>query len=365
MGIFTTRARRIKARFRKRFFKKSGGKKYGHVDAIFIAKNGKCVFEKKYSQNYREISQGKSGVLGCGWKTCKDSSELHDFNYLHPNFHPYYQGRQVHSLQSATKSIAATLIAIAILRGEIEILDTPLLSYFKNYNLSKINPNLKNATLRHLLTMKTGIEWHEINRPLDETNTTILLESSADWIQFTLDQPMDAQPGEKWAYNSGGSHLISGVIKKATGKYADEYAQKYLFKPLGINDFHWKKTPKGFPDTEGGLYLAAKDLAKIGQLYLQNGIWNGQRILPEGWVKEATSIYADNLLGIGWSYGYQWWRVDRKEEEIWAGLGFGDQYLLVFPNLKVVAVLNCWNVFGAKRQPALNDLIDAIIAGHK
>ena len=155
--------------------------------------------------------------------------------------------------------------------------------------------------------MRSGIEWHEQDRPLDETNTTVQLEWSQDWIQFTLNQPMDADPGTKWVYNSGGSQLMSGIIRAATGRFIDEYANEFLFRPIGINEFHWKKTPTGHPDTEGGLYLAAADLARIGYLYLHDGVWNGRRILPAGWVKNATTRHAHGDRAGTWDYGFQWW----------------------------------------------------------
>ena len=103
---------------------------------------------------------------------------------------------------------------------------------------------------------------------------------------------MDAAPGTKWAYNSGGSQLRSGIIRHATGRFIDDYHENYLFAPLGITEFHWKKTPTGHPDTEGGLYLAPAALARIGELYLRDGVWNGQRILPERWVPAATTRHA-------------------------------------------------------------------------
>src|SRR6185436_1353440 len=170
----------------------------------------------------------------------------------------------VHSLQSVTKSIAATLIGIALGRGEIAALDRPFVSFFQDRDLSRADARLRRSTLEDVLTMRSGIEWHEQDRPMDSTNTTVQLEASRDWIAFTLAQPMDSDPGTKWAYNSGGSMLLSGIIKAATGKFIDDYAAEHLFQPLGIKDFYWKRTPTGHPDTEGGLYLAAEDLAKIG-----------------------------------------------------------------------------------------------------
>lgn len=327
---------------------------FGYVDRMVIIRNGKLVVNKHYERDYKAASKDRDLTP-------------HQYNYSHPDWHPYYQGRDVHTLQSVTKSVTSTLIGIAVGRGEIKSLDEKLLSYFQDYDLSKVDARLQQATLDDLLTMRTGIEWHETDRPLNETNTTIQLEGSNDWIQFTLDQPLDAAPGEKWTYNSGGSHLMSGVIKQATGKYVDAYAEEHLFGPLGINNYHWKKTPRGFPDTEGGLYLEAEQLAKIGYLYLKDGVWDGKRILPEGWVKDAVAARVEAVNSAGFGYGYQWWRVDRlagessDSPEIWAGLGYGGQYLIVIPDLEMVGVVNSWNIFERPKQSILPAFVQTML----
>jgi CubicO group peptidase (beta-lactamase class C family) len=332
---------------------------YGNVDRVLVVRRGHVIVNHRYARDYKTISRGQVGPLGCG-EGCTDASRMHEFNYFHPNWHPYYQGRDVHTLQSVTKSIAATVIGIALGRGEIGALDRPFLTYFKDRDLSRVDSRLHRATLADLLTMRSGIEWHETDRPLNETNTTYQLEVSKDWIGFTLDQPMDADPGTKWAYNSGGSHLMSGIIKSATGRFIDEYANDWLFKPLGVRDFHWKKTPTGHPDSEGGLYLAAEDLAKIGYLYLHDGVWDGRRILPAGWVRNATTRHASGV-GAGWDYGYQWWLMSRNGADVWAGRGFGGQFLIVVPARDLVAVVNSWNVFGGRSANVFNALLNAML----
>jgi CubicO group peptidase (beta-lactamase class C family) len=332
---------------------------YGNVDALFVVKNdGTVIANNKYPRDYREISRGKSSPIGCGFG-CTDQTWMHEFNYLHPDWHPYFKGRDVHSLQSVTKSVAATVIGIALGRGEISRLDVPFLSFFKDRDLAKVDPRLRKATLEDVLTMRSGIEWHEQDRPLDDTNTTIQLERSKDWIQFTLSQPMDSDPGTKWAYNSGGSMLLSGIIKSATGKFIDEYANEHLFQPLGIRNYYWKRTPTGHADTEGGLYLSSEDLAKIGVLYLRDGVWNGKRILPEGFVHRATTPHVKSIAG-QFDYGYQWWLTRRGTTEIWAGRGFGGQLLIVIPSKGVVAVVHAWNVFGTPARNIFTTLIDAL-----
>ena len=330
---------------------------FGYTDRVLLVRNGRLVVDIKVDQDYRAISKGRKSPIGCGYG-CEDPAWLHEFNYLHPDFHPFFKGREVHSLQSVTKSIAATAIGIALGQGRLGSLERPFLDFFKDKNLSKVDPRLRRATLRDLLTMRSGIEWHEQDRPLDDTNTTIQLERSKDWIQFTLDQPMDSDPGTRWAYNSGGSHLQAGIIRSATGRHIDEYAREFLFDPLGIKDWYWKKSPTGFPDSEGGLYLRAEDLAKIGYLYLHDGVWNGRRILPDGWVKDATSPHA--RVNATWNYGFQWWLTTRNGADVWAGRGFGGQLLFVIPSRQTVAVINAWNVFGVKAKDISGTLLELL-----
>lgn len=329
---------------------------FGYVDRLVIVRNGQVVVDERYHNDYREISRGARSELGCGYG-CSDPEWDHEYNYLHPDWHPYYQGGDVHTLQSVTKSVAATLIGIAIEQGAIGGVDSPLLTHLDGYDLSGVAPALHRATLQDLLTMRTGIEWHEIDRPIDESNTTLQLERSDDWVQFTLNQPMDAEPGEKWAYNSGGSHLMSAILQSATGTRMDRYAEQRLFGPLGIQDHHWKRTPAGLPDAEGGLYLGALDLARIGYLYLRDGVWEGERILPEGWVAEATEKHVSDP-----GYGYQWWRLDQGGEPVWAGQGFGGQSLLLLPERDVVVVINSWNLFGLEVEDIRGAVVSAILA---
>ena len=342
---------------------------FGNSDRLVVIRNGKLLLDEHFARDYRELSRGKSSPIGCGIDVCKDSSQTNQYNYFSPTFHPYWQGTQAHTLQSVTKSVTATVIGVAMQRGEIKSVQAPLLSFFSKYNLSKVDARLRKATLADLLTMRSGIEWHETDRPLDSTNTTLQLEQSKDWIQFTLDQPMDSDPGAKWVYNSGGSALMAEVIRSSTGKHVDEYARQYLFGPLGIRSFHWKRTPTGHPDTEGGLYLDPLDLAKIGQLFMDDGVWQGKRLLPAGWAKEAAGRIVDHInpsAPQSPGYGYQWWRYDRRNTEIWAGNGFGGQFLLVLPEYKLIAVTNNWNVFGVPPQMGiLNPLIEAVLDAAK
>jgi CubicO group peptidase (beta-lactamase class C family) len=176
---------------------------------------------------------------------------------------------------------------------------------------------------------------------------------------------MDAAPGEKWVYNSGTAQVLSAVLRKATGTNVDEYAKEHLFAPIGIEEFHWKKTPTGLPDTEGGLYLKAEDLARIGLLYLRDGIWKHKRILPAGWVEASLrgKPFGDDPEGLGRTgYGYQWWRADRGSLQIWGAYGFGGNLLIIVPSLDLVGVVNAHNIFGHRHDAVQTAFIDAVLA---
>lgn len=323
---------------------------YGYVDRLFVVRHGRVVLDRRYAHDYIEISRGRDTAPG-------------QYNYSDPDWHPYYRGTDLHTLQSVTKSVTSALIGIAIERNEIAGTHIRVLPVLREYRPANLDDRKRAITLIDLLTMRSGIEWHETDRPIGPSNTTIQLEQSDDWIAFSLDQPMDSAPGSRWVYNSGASQLLSGILYGRTGMHAHEYAARRLFDPLGIRQFYWKRTPRGYADTEGGLYLRAEDLARVGYLYLRDGEWNGRRVLTREWVRMSTARIVDDVAPAtadDRGYGFQWWRLDRGDTQIWAGLGYGGQYLLVIPDLDVVAVANGWNVFGPQRAVA-GPLIDALL----
>ncbi len=340
------------------------GGTYGNIDHLLVVRHGYLLFDRAYGLDYRGIAAGKRSHIGCGPGACEGFRSAPDFNYFDPTTHPYRVGTPLHSLQSVTKSVIATVLGAAMHAGAIRGTDVPLLEALGPVAARHASDpaRLARATLHDLLTMRTGIEWHETDRPLDGTNTTVQLEASDDWVRFTLGQPMDAEPRTKWAYNSGGSHLIGAVIRRATGRDPAEYAREALFTPLGITAFDWKRAGGGLPDGEGGLFLSAESLARIGLLYLRDGVWGERRILPTGFAREATGRLVVEGVGGGRGYGFQWWRLDRNGQEIWAGLGFGGQYLLVWPELDLIVVAFGWNIFGQRVPGVLGPILETVRA---
>ena len=348
------------------FLKEVNKGTYGNVDRILLIKNSSLVLDTSYTNDYKKISHGVNSLMGCGFNTCKDSTIFGEYNYYHPFWHPYYKNSSLHTLQSVTKSIGSLLIGIAIDQGKIPSTNVPLVDYFTDYDTTKIEELLKKATLENLLSMKIGIKWREIGTSYtDSTRNSRSLEASNDWVQYVLEQPMDTLPGTKWIYNSGASQIMSVIIKKATSLHLDEFAEKYLFKPLEIENYHWKRTPNGFPDAEGGLYLEAEDLAKIGQLVLNKGVWEGKQIVSSKWIEKSTSRFSDTTQVPDFGYGLQWWRPDRNGIDVIMGAGYGGQSVIIIPEFKMIAVTYCWNAFHKEITDIRSSIISPLIAANK
>ncbi len=328
---------------------------YGNVNAVMVTRNGRVVADFRYDHDYVAASVGYK-------------HEPHHYSYYNPIYHPFREGSDLHTIQSITKSVTSALVGIAIHRGEIESTEVAALSYLADRQFPDPDGVKATITLEDALTMRPGFEWDEFTLPYtDVGNDAAQLESSDDWVQFVLDKPMATAPGETFVYNSGNSVLLSAILKAATGLHANEYAEAHLFGPLGIKDYFWKTIPDGLTDTEGGLYLKTEDLAKIGYLYLQDGIWEGDRLLPEGWVERsarpwvsfATPDNPDSKRG----YGFQWWIMNDGTGDApmqYGGSGYGGQSLIIVPELDLVGVVNSWNIY-EESYSAADVIIDNVI----
>ena len=310
---------------------------HGQVTGLLVIRHGTVVFEKTYTHDFDALFAGRDPVRG-------------PYNYYDPDWHPYYQHGRLHTMQSVSKSVTATLVGIAIGRGELPPVTTRVLPLFKDFRAPAADPRRDAMTLEDVLTMRTGIQWDESTVTYtDPKNSCANMEHSPDWTQFVLDQPMATDPGTTFVYNSGATLLLSQLLRQGTGMQADAYAKIHLFGPLGITDTYWKATPTGINDTEGGLYLTPRDLAKIGYLYLHDGMWEGRRLLPEGWVAKATAPLVDTRPGVARSrkYGYQWWVLPSADGAVraYAALGYGGQRLIVVPEYDLVAVVTGWNIY--------------------
>jgi CubicO group peptidase (beta-lactamase class C family) len=336
------------------------GGKYGLVDSMLIVREGKQVLARSYSHDYGKIY---------GDLARHEGPLNHDvngpYNYFSAEFHPYYQHSDLHTMQSVSKTVTSITIGIAIGKKEFPAdLDTSILKYFDEYKVANVDDRKRRITLRHLLTMTAGLEWNEDLPYNDPKNSCDVMESKHDWVEYVINQPMAAEPGKVFVYSSGATQLLSHIFKKATGKTVDEYAAEYLFQPLGIG-YHWKHSPTGLPDTEGGLYISSASLAKIGFLFLKDGAWDGKQIVPGDWVKAsvAPAVSVEDE-GRRWKYGFQWWLQPYGKAPgklAWAARGFGGQELRVVPEYDLVVVFTGWDILPHAEQTE-RDRLERVIA---
>jgi CubicO group peptidase (beta-lactamase class C family) len=251
-------------------------------------------------------------------------------------------GREVrHDERSATKSVISLLLGIAIDHGLVKGIDEPVLSFFPECADLR-TPEKDRITLRHLITMSAGLEWHELDIPYaNATNSEVRMEAASDPYRFVLEQPVVAPPGDLWNYNSGGAEVIAAVLKKVAAKPVDDFARELLFEPLGITDVEWPRYANGNVIAGGALRLRPRDLAKIGQLVLQRGNWRGTRVVPASWIDAAMTPQ----INIGSDfYGYFFWLgrslVERHEIRYVAAVGLGGQRVFIVPELDLVMVMN-------------------------
>jgi len=329
--------------------------KYGLVDTMLVIHCGKQAYERAYAHDYEKIYGDLAKTAG---------PLNHDvngpYNYFSAEFHPYFQHGDLHTMQSVSKTVTSVTIGIAMLRKEFPTeLDAPILKYFDAYHVANVDDRKRRITLRHLLTMSAGLEWNEDLPYNDPKNSADVMESKHDWVQYVIDQPMAAEPGTVFAYSSGVTQLLSHIFKEVTGENVDEYAAEYLFKPLGMR-YHWKHSPTGLPDTEGGLYLSSPDLAKIGFLFLKNGMWEGKQIVSPEWVKASvTPRMTVRDEGRSWKYGFQWWLQlygKSPDRYAWAARGFGGQGLRVVPELDLITVFTGWEILPKPEEPRHDEL---------
>ena len=266
---------------------------------------------------------------------------------VHEVYSPYCQRNTLHWMASITKTITSTLIGIAIDRGFIESVDARLHELLPQFADDFKDPLKRTIALKHILTMTSGLEWNERVSYNNPENSEWQMVEEQDWMSYVASRPIKDEPGTMFNYNTGGLHLLSAVIKNATGMYAHEFAEKHFLHPMGIYAYQWNKDPMGYPctgGTDGGLGLRTRDIAKFGWLFLKDGKWKGERIISENWVREAPHIQI-NPEAKRSRYGFNWTTGTRiakgKRFEYVASFGYGGQTLYLVPEYDLIVVFTC------------------------
>jgi len=286
---------------------------YPAIHSLLIIRNGKLVAEAY----------------------CRDKEEINLF----------------HHIQSASKSITSLLTGIAIDQGLITSVDMPVYHFIPEYFDSDVRK--RDITIHHTLTMETGLDFD------NDTHTAELFNGTGSSLEFVLHKKLIFLPGSDWYYGDGNPQLLSGIIQRVSGKTEEAFAVEYLFNPLGIKNYQWEKHADGLTFGAFGLWLIPRDMAKIGKLMQQNGIWDGKQIVSAEWIAASTQLQSTHH-----NYGYYWYPMD--EEGSFYAFGHGGQCIYVVQHLQLVVVITAdpysnSAALSSNFDVLFNDILKAII----
>lgn len=256
---------------------------------------------------------------------------------------------RIANIQSMTKSFTAVLTGIALEQNLLDSVNQTLCSIYPEEFTN--NPEKQNITLRHALTMTTGIDFN------NDEDTKSLYETTGSSVAFVLAQPKKYEPGIVFHYHDGAPQLVSAAVQKRCGKPFSEFADQYLFQPLNITEWKWEAANDGNTFGAFSLYLKPRDLGKFGQLLIQNGEWNEQQIVDSSWIAEATQQHVISSSG-GSPYGYYFWIYP-----VYGGYfcdGHGGQRIMVFPEKNLVIVYTAWGYTSGDYFDYFNEVADLI-----
>ena len=300
------------------------GPRFDLIDAIAVARNGRIVLDETI-------------------RTSVDSEDSRVGN-TDPRMHAQF---------SAIKSVTALAVGIAIDRGYMTGVDTPFLDFFPYSSYANWDERKRDMTLGHVLAMHAGLAWNEWNPPYSspENQLSRFYDREYDYAKALLDLPLAADPGTEFAYNTVATIALAQAIENSAPLSFVDFGLNELVLPLGITQVEFLTTPTGLPNAGGGFYFKTRDMAKFGQLVLDGGTWNAERIVPSHWI----DLILENRTAIGWSepeawpwqldgYGYQWWlgHYEQGDEvlDTWAMWGFGGQWVVVIPDRQLVVAIN-------------------------
>jgi CubicO group peptidase (beta-lactamase class C family) len=275
-------------------------------------------------------------------------------------------GRETdHFMASVSKSVTSVITGIAVQAGLLPDLDRTVLDWYPEY--ADILTGAKaTITLRHLLTMTSGLAFDENTYPYgDPRNDISGMFAAADPIRFALSKPLTTTPGERFFYNSGTVNVLAAIVARAAGMKFLDFANARLFDPLHTEGGVWQAFPSGDTFASGGLFLRARELAKIGRLFLDGGAWQGAQVISPDWIARSQQPHiATSGFFFAHAYGYLWWIRDftarGASHRCFFAAGWGDQYMFIIPDLDMIIVFNCGNyAVNAKLSPF--DLVEDYI----
>ena len=245
----------------------------------------------------------------------------------------YYRGMRVDkavNVKSVSKSIISTLIGIAVEQKKLS-LDQPIAELLPQHFKTITDAQKRAITVRHLVGMRAGLE----STSFDNYGAWV---SSRDWARDALRRPMLCPPGTCWSYSTGSSHLLSLILTRATGISTRDFANRHLFQPLGSSIGPWTRDPQGVYLGGNEMNMTPRQMLRFGRMYLDDGVFNGKRIIGRQWIRESWGEYATSPWN-GHRYGYGWWTRRSGEHQVHFAWGYGGQFVFVVPDLDLVVVM--------------------------
>ncbi|OJJ21681.1 hypothetical protein BKI52_14335 [marine bacterium AO1-C] len=286
----------------------------------------------------------------------KKYPSLHSLLITHNNqlvLEEYFYGHHrdhLHDTRSSGKSLASTMIGLAMDRNLLNSVDQKVVDLFPQFQgqIKNLDARKKRLRIRDLMTMATGLACNDntYKSPGNEDRMQYQTKQP-DWVKYTLDLPMVREPGEKAVYCSGGVNVLGQIVSNVSRKPTYQFLHENLFEPLGINRYVMNMTPVGNGYLGGGIYMRPRDLAKFGQLFVNEGTWKGKRIISKKWVQAATKGHSTMNGEKYKNYGYNWWithyEVNGEKYDTFAASGNGGQLIIGIPKLNLVVTFNAGN----------------------
>lgn len=306
--------------------------KYDQVHSILVYKDGYLVFEE-YMEGNKYKWDGQY-YYGDRIKWNKDS---------------------LHTIMSSGKSVTSAIVGITVDKGYFNV-EESIFNYLPNHQQYKTGGK-ENITIEHLLTMTSGLEWDEWHGAHGTTANDmdrIYFECQDDPVACILGRDLISTPGEEFTYSGGNMIVLGEVLKNATGTNILDFGKKYLFEPLGIDSVYWYHFNNGAFACDGSVFMKPRDMLKIGITFLNDGMWNGQRIISKEWVEKSKTSYRNNtgidipLDDTGKNgYAYTWWTNEvngpNGKVNLFQASGWGGQEIIVIPDLDMVVVFTGGN----------------------
>ena len=300
------------------------GNNIGFVDCILIIRNGYLVGEKYYNG---------------------------------------YTKSTPHNIMSVSKSFLSAMTGIALRDGMLSNLNEKMLDFFPEYIYQNMDTRKYSITIRNLVMMRMGID--------NDENFYEQIYNSSNWIKTTIELPLIYNPGTRFCYNTFQTHLLSAIITKASGVSTLEFAKTNLLDKMNISCAEWWQDPQGYYFGGNSMHFTPRDIARLGFLYMNNGMMDGEQIVPAEWVEESLTNYT-NFNNLSWgdldnyNYGYLWWLGEIKGHEVFLALGHGGQFIITFLNLNMIVVTTSdwqldWNTADQHERSVLSIVANYIV----